>query len=208
MEFKSQIALKKYFREIIDKIGVCDSVRTKHSEYYADFCNVFKRHPEYPDKFIGFNDIMIKYNQHFKKQLEVHIKEDNGDTDDVSVMKGCITGKPNNNMNIAMRTSIIQQMYDFRNKHSEQECEICGATEKIEVDHHSDVMTFTKLCKNFMDQNKLEIPTTFDEDKKSNMKCFRREDSKFANSWNKYHKEHAILRILCKSCNGSRKKPS
>ncbi len=203
MEFKSQLALKKYFREIIDKIGVCDSVKTKYPEYYLDFCNIFKRHPGYPEKFIGLNDVVVKYNLHFKNQLEVHIKNKNSEMDVVSIMKECVTGKPKDNLNIAMRTSIQQQIYDFRNKQNKFVCELCETTENIEIDHHSEKMTFAKLCKNFMNQNALPTPIAFDEDTKSHMKCFRKEDEKFKNSWNKYHKEHAILRMLCKLCNVS-----
>ena len=67
--FKTQKDLKKHFQNIIDKIGICESVKSNYPTDYLDFCDVFERHPNYPDKFIGFNDITpflsLRVNAHF-----------------------------------------------------------------------------------------------------------------------------------------------
>jgi len=97
-QLKTQSSLKNHFREIIDRIGVCDSIKTKYPKEYIDFCEVFKRHSEYPDKFIGLVDIKIDYNKVFTHELVVYIIKTNGEIDNVSVMKNCITGKPKDNL--------------------------------------------------------------------------------------------------------------
>jgi hypothetical protein len=114
-QFKTQASLKKHFREIINKIGVYDSVKTKYPSDFLDFCEVFKRHSDYPGKFIGFVDIKIDYNPIFRTNLEVSIIKEDGSIDDVSVMNNCITGKPKDNLKIAMRVSIQPQIDEYKN---------------------------------------------------------------------------------------------
>jgi hypothetical protein len=204
-QFKTQASLKKHFREIIDRIGLCDSVKLKHPQDFLDFCEVFKRHSEYPDKFFGFVDIKISYNPEFKNQLVVYIIKHNGDIDNVSVMNNCVTGHPKDILKIAMRVSVQPQIDKYKNNNSIKECELCGEKDKIEIDHHSEKMPFARLYFDFIEMNTLPIPTTF-EDTKSHMKCFKEVDSKFEEKWIQYHSENAILRMLCKTCNGSQPK--
>jgi len=204
-QFKSQKTLKHHFREIINKIGVCDSVKTKYPSEYLDLCEVFKRHSDYPEKFIGFVDIKIDYNPIFINQLEVSIIKNDMTIDDVSVLNNCITGKPKDNLKIAMRVCIQAQIDEYKNKNPIKVCELCGEHDRIEIDHHSEKSPFAKLYIDFMDNNKIPIPTSFN-DTKSHMKCFKELDCDFENNWTKYHKENAILRMLCKTCNNSQPK--
>ena len=204
-QFKTQSSLKKYFREIIDRIGICDSIKTKYPQEFLDFCQVFTRHSDYPDKFVDFVDIKIDYNPEIKNQLVVYIIKKNGEIDNVSVLKNCITGKPKNNLKIAMRVSIQPQIDEYKNINYIRECELCGLHDRIEIDHHSEKMPFSKLYFDFMEMNKLPIPTSFN-DTKSHMKCFNELDYEFEEKWIQYHKENAILRMLCRSCNGSQPK--
>lgn len=204
-QFKTQSSLKNYFREVINKIGVCESVKTKYPQEYMDFCQVFTRHSEYPDKFFGFVDVKINFNPVFNNQLVVYIIKNNGDIDDVSVLNNCITGKSRNNLKIAMRVSIQPQIDEYKNNNRIKVCELCGEHNRIEIDHHSEKMPFEKLYIDFMEINKLHIPTSFN-DTKSHMKCFKEEDYCFEEKWIQYHKDNAILRMLCKTCNTSQKK--
>lgn len=204
-QFKTQKALKDHFREIINRIGVCDSVKTKYPSEFFDFCEVFKRHSDYPGKFIGFVDIKIDYNPMFINQLEVSIIKENNTIDDVSVLNNCISGKPRDNLKIAMRVSIQPQIKEYKKNNPIKVCELCDKHDIIEIDHHSEKSPFAKLCNDFMEINKLPIPTSFD-DTESHMKCFKELDSDFENSWVEYHNENAILRMLCRTCNGSQSK--
>ena len=174
-QFKTQASLKKHFREIINKIGVYDSVKTKYPSGFLDFCEVFKMHSDYPEKFIGFVDIKIDYNPIFINQLEVSIIKEDGSMVDVSVMNNCITGKPKDNLKIAMRVSIQPQIDEYKNNNSVKVCILCGEHDRIEIDHHSEKSPFAKLYSDFLDMNKLPIPTTFN-DTKSHIKCFKELD--------------------------------
>jgi hypothetical protein len=205
VQFKTQISLKKYFREVINKIGICNSLKINHPEYFLDFCEVFKRHSEYPTKFIGFVDIKIDYNPEFTNQFVVYIIKNNGEIDNVSVLNNCITGKPKDNLKIAMRVSIQPQIDEFKNNNCIRVCELCGEHDRIEIDHHSEKSPFAKIYNDFMNINTIEIPNTFDETK-SCMKCFIEKDNIFKENWAKYHKENAILRMLCSICNNSQPK--
>ena len=197
-QFKTQPSLRKHFREIIDRIGICDSLKLKYPLEFLDFCELFKRHSDYPGKFIGFVDIKINYNPVYKNQLVVYIIN-------VSVMGNCITGRSKDNLKIAMRVSIQPQIDDYRNNTYIKVCELCGEHDRIEIDHHSDKMPFAKLCVDFMDTNTLPIPISFD-DTKSHMKCFKKLDFNFEEKWIQFHKDFAILRMLCRTCNGSQPK--
>jgi hypothetical protein len=204
-QFKTQKTLKAHFREIINKIGLCASVKTKYPSEFLDFCEVFKRHYDYPGKFIGLVDIKIDYNPKYINQLEVSIIKNDMTIDDVSVLNNCITGKPKDNLKIAMRVSIQPQIDEYKNNNPIKLCQLCGEHYRIEIDHHSEKSPFAKLYNDFMENNKIPIPTSFN-DTKSHMKCFKELDCDFENSWTKYHKENAILRMLCRTCNGSQPK--
>jgi hypothetical protein len=202
--FRTQQGLKTYFREKINRIGQCNSVKTTYPVDFSDFCEVFQRHPDYPEKFIGFTDIQIKYSLVFGNQLVVYIKKDNGTLEDVSVLNHCITSKSKNNLKIAMRVAIQPQIDEYK-LHCLQYCELCNSHDKLEVDHHSEKAPFAKLYLDFMKHNTIPIPSSFD-DTKSHMKCFQITDVEFSKSWIEFHKEHAMLRILCKKCNASQPK--
>jgi hypothetical protein len=197
--------LKLFLREEIDKIGVCSSIKNNcSSQIYDMFLWAFERHPKYPDKFHGMTDIMLKYNYNnpfSKSYLEVHIIREDGTTEDVSVMKSCITGIPKNNLYIAMRNSIIPQILDYKNNNILL-CSKCGSSEKIEVDHH--IIDFIELFESFLDSQQY-IPNKYD-DNLYHSKVFKKEDSDFENNWINYHKNNAILQFLCKSCNNSKPK--
>jgi hypothetical protein len=199
-QYKTQKSLKEYFREVINQIGVCDSVKTKHLEKYLDFCEVFKRHPKYPDKFFNLVDVKIDYNPVYKTQLVVYIIKDNGEIDDVSVLNTCIIGKNKNNLLVAMRVAIQPQIDEYRLKNRIDLCEKCGSTDRIEIDHHNEKKTFQMLYCDFMSINDLNIPNTFDNTE-GHLKCFKKTDKLFEEKWIAYHRDNAILRMLCRKCN-------
>lgn len=203
--YTSQTTLKKHFREVIDSIGKCSSVKTKYPEYYLEFCEVFKRHSDYPNKFMDMEDIKIDYNPVYRKELVVYIIKSNGEVDDVSVLKNCITGKPKDNLKIAMRVAIQPQIDEYRNAQQNLICELCNSTKRIEIDHHSILQPFAKLYHDFMMNTTLEIPTDFDNTIAC-LKCFKEKDNEFNDAWIQFHKEHALLRMLCKECNNSQPK--
>ena len=195
--FNSQKKLKEHVRKIIDEIGECSSIKQYHPEQWDLFMYLFERHSNYPEKFDGLIDVSIRYNPVFKNQLETIIIKNNGQKDDVSVFNNCITGKPKDKLTIAMRTSIIPQINQFRNK-SSLICELCKSIKNIEIDHFEP--QFADLKKTFLDNWKDTLPINFKQNK-SHSKIFIENDINFKNEWNEYHRKNAKLRVLCKKCN-------
>ena len=67
------------------------------------------------------------------------------------------------------------------------------------------MILFKNLYDDFLSQNTLTIPTEFDNTY-FNSAMFKDIDKEFKNSWSNYHKNHALLRCLCSSCNLTRSK--
>jgi len=148
-------------------------------------------------------DIKIQYNPIHHKQLEVIIIKRNGQQDDVSLFQNCITGKPKNNLTIAMRNTILPQILKYK-KNNLPICVECGNTKNIEVDHHTP--QFVDLTAEFIKSiDPKLIPFEFKQND-SHSKIFENKDNKFEKDWSAYHEMHAKLRILCKKCNSTRSK--
>ena len=199
---KTQKQLKQCVREKIDKIGICSSIKQFYPEEWDGFMYLFKRHSDYPEKFNGLMDIKIRYNPVYKTQLETIIVKNNGDEDDVSVLNNCITGKPKDNLTIAMRNSIYPQIEEFKNN-SIMECVLCYNTKNIHIDHYKP--QFIDLKTDFLSIWEGPLPNIF-EANDSHSKIFNKIDNEFEKSWIDFHRTNAILRVLCKKCNLSREK--
>lgn len=199
---KTQKELKKYVRENIDKIGLCSSIKQFHPDKWDLFMYLFKRHSEYPEKFNGLIDIKIRYNPVYKTQLETIIVKNNGGEDDVSVLKNCITGKPKDNLTIAMRNSILPQTLEFK-KNTPLICELCESIKNIQIDHFEP--QFIDLKTEFLSNWKYSTPNDFEQNE-SHSKIFTNKNNKFEKEWIDYHRSTATLRALCKKCNLTRKK--
>jgi len=203
---RTQKDIKVYTRKILEKIGICTNIKNSFPTYYIFFTKfLFPRHPEYPHKFHKMLNLGIRYNKVFKKQKEVYIINKDNTTDSVSVMKKCISGKKSDNLTIAMRNSITPQIIVYKNQFEKLQCTLCENSDNIQVDHHKP--QFIELKNTFLDQYCGEIPTSFD-DNNFNSKIFSQSenDDNFKNSWINFHKNNAILRLLCRTCNLTRKK--
>ena len=201
-DFKTQKQLKQCVREKIDKIGVCHSIKQYYPEEWEEFMYLFKRHSDYPEKFNGLSDIKIRYNPVYNTQLEVIIVKNNGVEDDVSILNNCITGKPKDNLTIAMRNSIYPQIKEFKNN-SIMECVLCRDTKNIQIDHYEP--QFIDLKTDFLNNWKGLLPNIFEQNE-SHSKIFINIDNEFEQSWIEFHRTNSILRVLCKKCNLSREK--
>jgi hypothetical protein len=201
--FKTQKALKEYICDTINNIGLCDSVKNNYPNEYIMFLKLFERHPNYPEKIIGIIDIQIKNNPIYKKNKELIIIKNDNTSDNISYNQ-CIAKRKNNNLKVAMRCAIEDQIITFRNENNKI-CVLCDSTKDLQVDH---IIWFEKLYDDFIticnDLNYI-IPTVFDSNA-GNLKCFKTGDTKFENEWKNFHKDNASLRILCKSCNLTRPK--
>jgi len=197
--FKTQKALKEHFKGLIQKIGLCESILNEYPQHYNDFIELFKRHPNYDEKCQNIIDIMIRKNPVYNN-LELIIKKEDDSIDDISYLV-CVSGKPKNDLKTAMREAIQPQIDEFKSM-SILICELCNSTTSIHIDHHSDFTPFEKLYIDFMNINKLPIPTSFNSNK-AHINCFKEKDKEFSKSWYEYHRLNVSLRVLCKKCNQS-----
>jgi len=101
-----------------------------------------------------------------------------------------------------MRNSIYPQIEEFKNN-SIMECVLCYNTKNIHIDHYEP--QFIDLKTEFLSIWKGPLPNIF-EANDSHSKIFNNIDNEFEKSWIEFHKTNAILRVLCKKCNLSRKK--
>lgn len=190
---------KEYYKRKIYEIGLCQSVRSRSQDDYEDFMKLFTHHPDYPKKVSGVVDIKIVPNKLTPRFYELNIVKADGSIDNISYTCCCVL-KHNTfkNLKQAMREFIIPQILDYKDSVI-MVCQMCGATDNIEIDH---VIEFKKLFDAFIGENP-NVPTSFDETY-YHAPCFKEADKDFSNSWYKYHKKHATLRPLCKSCNLNR----
>ena len=56
---KTQKAKKEFIQKIIKDIGLCNSIKNKHPESYKIFLELFKNHPEYPEKIKDITDLKL-----------------------------------------------------------------------------------------------------------------------------------------------------
>jgi hypothetical protein len=197
----SQKNLKKYTKQVIEKIGKCDSLKYNYPDDFDFFVSyLFPRHPNYPEKTEGLVDVIIKYNNY--GHLSVYFKKSDNKIEDISALNKCINGKNKDNLYIAMRNSIIPQIKDYRKKHPCLVCDFCGNGKNIEIDHVEP--HFIDLFSSFINEQKYK-PTTFSDDK-YHRKIFTEKDKDFKEKWIEYHHNNSVLRPLCKKCNSSREK--
>lgn len=194
MEKKTRGALEKECLEVFGKISPCYSVRGEHPELWDWFSELISLHPYFPEIVIGFHDIRIEG----EKMMLAFFDED------ISFSwKMCCIRPKRYYRREAMRNAICDQIEAFR-AGSKLEC-TCGSEGPFHVDH---VVYFADLCKEF-EYGRNDIPPDIASAygiSKWFSACFK--DGTFYRDWVKFHKENAVLRILCKGCNLGRSKPS
>jgi hypothetical protein len=192
--------LIEYYKTLIYKVGLCQSLKTNHFDIYLEFMDLFTNHPDYPEKIKNVVDISIVKNK-LNKYLELHIIKDDDTTDNISYR--CCINKPSKDRNLknAMRYAIFPQIFEFKNKCEFLECYFCKSKENIEIDHN---ILFKILYDDFT-KDRNDIPLSFD-DNYYNSAVFKKDDKQFQNDWIEYHKKNAILQCLCKTCNLKRER--
>lgn len=191
-------ARKEHYKNLMSQIGFCESVKQLNEDHYNDFMKLFTNHPEFPEKVKDVIDIKIVPNGLNPNYRELNIVKSDGSIDNISYTSCCVLKHDKlKNIKQAMRYCINQQITEFR-KTATLVCALCQSTDRIEIDHHTN--TFQQLFLEFIEANPT-IPTSFD-DNYFNSACFKECDADFAKKWYDFHKRKAMLRPLCKQCNG------
>jgi hypothetical protein len=214
---KNEFATKKdataYVRNLLHRIGETKSVRGDDPEKYTELCDVLRCHPNQESKLKDMVDILIRPNRLNKKGLEVHVVKSTGSgkkiTEDIS-WTICVSGRKRSflrELMSAMRFSIDSQIREYKRSIAPTPlvCVQCNIDNRpVHVDH---VVHFEKLAKEFLDTTSQNHPIDLcSASDGSNRRDFLNRDNLFAEEWKAYHKQHAMLRILCDHCNLTRTK--
>lgn len=192
----------EYFSKILN-IGLSNSLVKERPKDYEELMELFKKHPNYPNKIKDVVDIIVVKNKKDSRYYEFNLVKQKGLIDDISYRVCINPRKKNYELLSAMRNSVQPQIDNFRNI-CPLKCEICKKINtQIQIDH---VYMFKFLVKDFLALiDKFEVPNSFD-DHIDNTIIFKKEDIDFNNKWFNYHLNNATLRPLCTKCNLSRKK--
>ena len=211
-EFKTQGDFEKYVKKIIyEDIGICNDIKNTYPDKYYILIKILERHPDYNSKAENMCNIKIMYDTLNKKALKTLIVKNDGNDVDIS-WRCAISAKrksKKHELMSAMRSSIDPQIKQFRREHNNDNCQICGNIERLDVDHNDEKNSaFDEIVLNFIKKNNdMKIPDKFGElNDDTHRRSFLEEDTLFKDKWLKYHKKHASLRMLCHNCNIRRTK--
>ena len=203
MEFNTKTKLYEYVNSNINNIGECESLKETNNDFFQFCCELFKKHPGYPEKVKNSIDIKITRNSLNKKCFQLNLIREDGSVEDISYRQ-CIYSQKNNHLNEAFRVAITPDIIEFKHTHehicSNKDCQSDNDV-TYDVDH---INYFEKLVYDFT-KDREKLPTTFSETI-HNQRCFRKEDYEFEQEWIFFHRKNAILQILCHPCNLKRKK--
>lgn len=205
-DFETTDALRTYTMQLIRSIGLTQSLATNFPSAYDFFRALFQRHPEADRKQVS--QIVDIHLQKFPKAQMMHplpisdhqfvIVKADGTTDTISWMS-CINQavtSPDKILIWAMRYAVKQQIRDYKFRNRDKPCQLCGSRENLTVDH---VQKFRDLKAVFLASHP-NPPTQFAKNA-DNQNMFRREDFEFERQWQYFHRNNAVLRILCYHCN-------
>lgn len=202
-EFKTKKAKKEFVRALLKEIYAGRS-----PEFAQRFLkDLVAGHPSSLEK-IGPGILEITVRPNIQGNLEMNITRVDGTKTDISWVK-CISGKETpvrSNLLAAMRQAVSFQTWEAKlaSDYIGKECPVCGLAmdDTAQVDHENH---FSKIAETFLSAYS-EPPTVFDDCPTTNAAKFRFEDSDFGEAWENYHKQHAILRMICLNCNQTREK--
>lgn len=188
---------------------------------------LFKRHQRYKEKCQTqlIIDIERRQNRFDKKYNEFLLVRKDGSSTDISYNK-CLSCSfsfspkktTSAHLDKIFREIVNPQIKRFRKQQQQQQfefpfytikCTKCNkfyeSENEIQVDHHSEKLPFRLLKKQFLlKENLLEKEIVTRETKNGIGREFV--DQNLSERFKIYHEENAILRFLCKKCNGSAKR--
>ena len=206
LTFTNKNDASQHVRILLKKIGFCSSLKGTAPMDYDRVLSILKLHPDVAKQQLLQQAVDLEIYQINSNQNVHHINVllEDGSKESIS-WTSCVTQKCSSHtelLNSSMRRSIQDQIDDFRdqNQHNKR-CGNCDTTSgEFHVDH---VKFFVELQNSFLQSTTCLAPTIFDKDQCFTVFC--KEDQKFQEEWQEYHRVNAKLQWLCKSCNLRRK---
>lgn len=201
--FKSKKEAETYTRDKITDIGSDDNITESRPEY-TFLVDLVGNHYRKEEKIgVGIESFIITRNKR-RTGLETQIRRKDGTIESFS-WKDCATQtykNPEQLLEVAMRTSIENQIQEFRKKNEEQ-CRTCKEYKKCAVDHKEPI--FNKIKRDFL-KDKNNLPKDFDKEEETHQQKFKERDRDFEKTWQDYHREYAVLQYLCDKCHKEKTK--
>ena len=198
--------LKTYVSEILSNIGKSISVKESNIESYNFLLDLCKRHPSANEKLKNILDFQILQE---RNGYAIIIVNTDYTTTSISIAC-CISGKGTPTRQLfcqVLRSCITPQIYSFKKTADKTVCLLCNRSllsndVEIHIDHHEP--QFNQIVSDFLILKKITIPIDYVAGGLFGEKYFKTEDKHIEDDFNKYHKEVAVLRVLCAKCNESR----
>lgn len=206
-KFTSQKDALQYVRDLLSKIGICQSIKNE-TKHYSDIYTLVQNHPDFIAKCKNLHDFRIIKNKLNKNALELNIINEDGSIEDIS-WHSCVTGKPKTykqELLSALRYSIDYQIKNYKDNVLFYKCMLCDkeCSKDFHIDH---IIHFDKLVKDFHKSINIVPPNEFDNaDDNTNRRKIKSIDRAYKKMWQEYHLQNAILRVTCKTCNLKRPK--
>lgn len=197
-------ARKAYYQTLIARTGFTESVREVSESAYQELMLLLQCHPAYKTKVQGTIDLKIRPNALSPQYYELNVIKKVRDkviVDSVSY-NACLQAATHDKfaaLKKAMRNHVSPQLLAFR-RGMPLVCALCQSENQIEVDHH--IPKFRDLFADFVQSWPQDqyLPSSFNKNS-FNSVAFQDEDCEFSSQWYAYHKDHAVLRPLCRACN-------
>ena len=104
-----------YFRNKINDIGLCASIKTKDGLFYDEILEILKLHPDYPGICLNVVDVAIAYNKiNPKKCYELQLIFNNNTSQPVSYRKCFVKTTKDIYLKHSMRYAILDQILEFK----------------------------------------------------------------------------------------------
>lgn len=203
--FPSKVAATEYARALMAEVGVSLDVSKTHPDAYPFLMALAGRHPRADEKLRDVVRMEINRTTASSPNKKVYgawLHYANGERDDISLLKKCISGTDTSDKLVAcMRQAIDDQIIAFRESDAPKVCAVCNtAGTMLHVDH---IIEFKTLKADFL-KGRTDVPTSFDSDPdcKTHQR-FKAADVEFETAWSEYHRGRADLQYACHKCNTS-----
>lgn len=197
IKFKTKKSLMTYSRNLIkNNLGKTFS---KTDEEFHFLKELLKRHPERKVE----NLEVIQCIENFGGHPAIYIRESNKDLESISWNK-CVSGLVSTDkakLRSAMRSAIVGQILDYKSSQKKSVCSICGCKTNPNYQHVDHLKFFEEIATDFENTYKKKYRLV---NKKDHM-GYQFENEQDKNLWEDFHRDKAILRITCSSCNLKRK---
>jgi len=207
--FANQNLAKNHVRSILKSIGDGGYI-DKTNPFFNFFLDLVMRHPKHEEKIgKGVNRFLVYSDWANENCFGFDIERIDLTKENISFNQ-CVTGHNKSEKNVVIgvfRHVINDDIVGFKNLNFKpgMQCPLCGCILNKKFDAHVDhILPFKDILASFL-KKEPNTPKVFDIDPSTKQKCFRMEDAFYAVNWIYYHRSLATYRILCSTCNVSRR---